>query len=52
MNRRDWAPTRRSGVCSKHFEKKFLKVGKRTTLQWGLQPVPFIQDGHKVTHQC
>ena len=40
VNRRDWAPTRRSGICSKHFEKKFLKVGKRATLKWDLQPIP------------
>ena len=33
VNRRDWAPTRRSGVCSKHFKEKFWKVGKRATLQ-------------------
>ena len=32
-NRRHWASMRRSGVCSKHFEEKFLKVGKRATLQ-------------------
>ena len=31
VNRRDWAPTRRSGICFKHFEEKFLKVGKRAT---------------------
>ena len=42
MIRRDWAPTLRSGVCSKHFEEKFLKVDKRATLRWELQPVPFI----------
>ena len=33
VNRRDWAPTRRSGVCSQHFEEKFLKVDKRATLR-------------------
>ena len=42
VNRIDWASTRRSGVCSKHFEKKLLKVGKRATLRWELQPVPSI----------
>ena len=47
MNRRDWAPTRRSGVCSKHFEEKFLKVGKRATLRWELQPVPSIYSANK-----
>ena len=47
MNRKDWAPTRRSGVCSKHFEEKFLKVGKRATLRWELQPVSSIHSGNK-----
>ena len=47
VNRRDWAPTRRSGVCSKYFEKKFLKVGKRATLRWELQPVPSIYSGNE-----
>ena len=42
VNRIDWASTRRSGVCSKDFEKKLLKVGKRATLRWELQPVPSI----------
>ena len=47
VNRRDWAPTRRSGICSKHFEEKFLKVGKRATLRWELQPVPSIYSGNE-----
>ena len=47
MNRRDWAPTRRSGVCSKHFEEKFLKVDKRATLRWELQRVPSIYSGNE-----
>ena len=47
MNRRDWAPTRRSGICSKHFEEKFLKVGKRATLRWELQPVPSTCSGNE-----
>ena len=47
VNRKDWAPTRRSGVCSKHFEEKFLKVGKRATSRWELQPVPSIYSGNE-----
>ena len=47
VNRRDWAPTRRSGVCSKHFEEKFLKVDKRAMLRWELHPVPSIYSGNK-----
>ena len=46
VNRRDWTPTRRSGVCSKHFEE-FLKVGKRATLRWELQPVPSMYYGNE-----
>ena len=33
VNRSDWALTQRFGVCSKHFEEKFLKVGKQATLR-------------------
>ena len=47
MNRRDWAPTRLSGVCSQHFEEKFLKVGEQATLRWELQPVPSICSGNE-----
>ena len=47
VNRRDWAPTGRSDVCSKHFEEKFLKVGKRAELRWKLQPVPSIYSGNE-----
>ena len=47
VNRRDSALTRRSGICSEHFEEKFLKVGKRATLQWKLQPVTFIYSGNE-----
>ena len=42
MNRKGSTPTRRSGVCSKHFEETFFKVCKRATLRWELQPVPSI----------
>ena len=35
-------PGKNGGICSKHFEEKFLKTGKRTTLQWDLNPVPSI----------
>ena len=47
VNRRKWGPMRRSGVCSKHFIEKFLKVGKRATLRWKLQPVPSICSGNE-----
>ena len=42
VNRKEWQPTKNSGVCSKHFEEKYLKNGVRTTLRWELNPVPSI----------
>ena len=42
INRKDWMPGKNGGICSKHFEDKFLKPGKRTTLRWDLNPVPSI----------
>ena len=47
VNSEDWALTSCSGICSKHFEEKFLKVGKRATLRWKLQPVPSIYSGNE-----
>ena len=37
-----WKPGKNSGICSKHYEDYFLKVGKRTTLRWELNPIPII----------
>jgi len=42
VNRKDWTVPKHSGICAKHFEEKFLKTGKRTTLRWELQTVPTI----------
>lgn len=42
VNRADWSPSRNSVICSKHFEEKFLNTGKRTKLNWGLNPIPSI----------
>ena len=42
VNRNNWVPPNHGGICAKHFESKFLKVGKRTTLRWDLEPVPSI----------
>ena len=47
VKRRGWASTRRPGVCSKDFEEKFLKVGKRATLRWESQPVPSIYSANE-----
>ena len=42
VNRKDWQPTKYSVICIKHFESKFVKVGKKCKLQWHLHPVPTI----------
>ena len=39
-----------SSTRSKHFEEKFLKVGKRTTLQWELQLVPSMYSRNESIH--
>ena len=49
VNRKDWTPTQYGGICSKHFEERFLKVGKRTTLRWNLEPVPSIYSHRELT---
>ena len=28
VNRNNWVPPNHGGICAKHFESKFLKVGK------------------------
>ena len=33
VNRKDWQPTKYSVICMKHFDSKFLKVGKKCKLQ-------------------
>ena len=59
VNRKEWQPTKNSGICSKHFDEKYLKNGVRTTLRWELNPVPSIYpnlDGvaypHQFCHPC
>ena len=42
VNRIFWVPSNNSGICCKHFDAKYLKVGGRTTLKWDLDPVPTI----------
>ena len=29
VNRKDWTPMQHGGICSKHFEERYLKVGKQ-----------------------
>jgi len=49
VNRKDWKPTKNSGICAKHFEERYLKTGVRTTLRWELNPIPSIYpDIHNV----
>ena len=42
VNRRDWLPTKDSVLCELHFEEKYLRQGKKCTLQWSMNPVPTI----------
>ena len=37
-----WNPSPSSVSCHLHFEDKFIKKGKRWTLNWKMQPVPSI----------
>ena len=32
--------TEHVGICTKHFDDKFVKEGKRKTLRWELHPIP------------
>ena len=42
VNRQEFTVMENSGMCAKHFEDKFIKVGKRKTLRWDLDPEPTI----------
>ena len=42
INRKLWKPSKNSAICAKHFEEKYLKIGKRVTVIWDLNPVPTI----------
>ena len=39
-NRADWTPTKNSVLCELHFDDRYLIHGKRTTLNWNLDPIP------------
>ena len=32
--------TNNTGICTKHFDEKFINKGTRMTLKWELNPVP------------
>ena len=38
-------PRAHSSLCEEHFEERYLKRGKRTTLDWKNNPVPTKQVG-------
>ena len=42
VNRADWSPTENSVICIDHFEDKYLKRGKRITLNYCENPIPTI----------
>ena len=42
VNRKDCQLRKYSVICIKHFESKFVKVGKKCKLQWYLRPAPTV----------
>ena len=38
-NQKSFHITNNSGICTKHFDAKFIKEGERKTLKWELDPV-------------
>ena len=42
LNRNDNTLPKHGGICAKHFEDKYMKIGERTTLKWDLNPVPSL----------
>ena len=36
INRPKFNVSKNSGICSNHFDEKFIKVGQRKTLRWEL----------------
>ena len=43
VNKPNWTATSTSVLCEKHFKEDVIKRGKRTTLNWNLNPIPKIQ---------
>ena len=39
-NQKSFHIKHKSGICTKHFDAKFVKEGERKTLKWELDPVP------------
>ena len=42
VNRKDWQPTKYSVICIEHFDKTYIKYGKKCKLRWEMKPVPTI----------
>ena len=42
VSRKSQLPANNSGICTKHFEERFLKKGLHTALRWDLNPVPTL----------
>ena len=43
VNRSDWKPIKNSVICEKHFESKYILIGKqRNLLDWKLNPIPTL----------
>ena len=38
-----WTATSTAVLCEKHFKEDVIKRGKRSTLNWNLNPIPTIQ---------
>ena len=39
-----WIPTKKSGLCVKHFEEQHLKRGLRITIRWDLNAILIAYD--------
>ena len=43
----EWQPKGRSVLCAKHFEEKYIKIGKcRSHMRWELNPIPTIHSAN------
>ena len=48
VNRKNWFPTEHLGVCSAHFDPKFVKHGVRMTLIYDLNPILTISSNDAI----
>ena len=40
VNRKDWKPTKHSGLCELHFEEKYIVRGGKSNLKCSMNPIP------------